>query len=169
MSIIFKIRMIFGGDDEFLRDYELIHDTSLLDFHRFICDDCDYDPMSMSSFFLSNERWEQEQEFTLMDMGGDVEGAPIAMEAVTLGQILHRNHDRLIYVFDPLSDRAMFLELMGTGKPTSEADYPRINKSEGMPPQEFLVNMDDNRDSIFDEVMDDFNDFESDDLYDDDF
>ena len=169
MSMIFQLRMIYGGDEDFLRDYELPYDCSLLDFHRFICGDLGYDPMNMSSFFRSNERWEQEQEFTLMDMGGDIEGAPIAMEKVALGQILHQNRDRLIYVFDQLSGRAMFLELMGTVKSVPGVAYPQVSQSEGVPPPD-LLELEDNPDgSLFDEVMDDFLDFEGDELYDDEF
>lgn len=33
-----------------------------------------------------------------MDMDDSSEGAPAAMESVTLGQIIHNNRDRLIYL-----------------------------------------------------------------------
>jgi len=170
MSMIFQIRMISGENEDFLRDYEVSYAMSLLDFDSFICEDLGFDAMDMTSFFLSNERWEQEQEFTLMDMGSDIPGAPIAMENVTLGQILRKNHDRLIYVFDQLSDRVMFLELMGTIKTDPQAEYPRITKSEGIAPAQFIANMEgETNDSIFGDAMEDFFHFEGDDFYDDDF
>jgi hypothetical protein len=161
--------MLFDGDDQMLRDYELPYDSSLLDFHRFICDDLGYDAMVMSSFFRSNERWEQLQEFTLMDMGGAGEDDPIAMENAVLGQVLRQNHDRLIYVFDQLSGRAMFIELMGTVKSLPEAVYPRLVRSEGAPPEQFDADAESAASaSLFDEAMDDFFDFEGDELYDED-
>ena len=170
MSMIFQLRMLFSGDGEMVRDYELPYDATLLDFHRFICEDLGYDAMVMSSFFRSNERWEQLQEFTLMDMGvvaADDEG-PVAMERVTLGQVLHRNHDRLIYVFDQLTGRAMFIELMGTLRSTPGTVYPRVVHSEGAPPPQFDGDSDPTLPgSLFAEAMDDFYDFEGDEMYDD--
>lgn len=170
MSMVFRMRMIGGEDDLFLRDYELPYDMSLLEFDSFVCTDLEYDPMSMSSFFRSNERWEQEQEFTLMDMGDEIGGGPIAMEKAVLGQILRQNRDRLIWVFDPLGDRALFLELTGTVKADPSVKYPRIIRKEGIPPAQFSADMDGvSGDSIFDEAMDGFFSFEGDDFYDDDF
>jgi hypothetical protein len=160
--------MISGEDEVFLRDYELSYEMSLLDFHRFICADLGYDPMSMSSFFHSNERWEQQQEFTPMDMGNDAEGGPMAMESVTLGQLLRHSRERLIYVFDPLADRALFLELTGTVRADPALRYPRVIRSEGVPPAQYSSGPDAAAESIFDDAMADFFDFEGDDLYDED-
>lgn len=52
---------------------------------------------------------EKLREFTRMDMDDGAEDAPLAMEKVTLGQIIHNNRDRLIYLFDIFGDRAYFL------------------------------------------------------------
>lgn len=168
MSMIFRLRMIGTEDEEFLRDYELPYSMSLLDFHRFICEDLEYDQMSMSSFFLSNERWEKGLEFTLMDMGGiETEDSPIPMENVLLGQVFRQNKDRLIYIFDPFGDRGLFLELTGTLKRQEGLKYPRIAKSQGDAPLQFESEPD--MGSVFSEAMDDFFGFEGDDFYDDDF
>ncbi|MCD8184897.1 MAG: hypothetical protein LUD68_00085 [Rikenellaceae bacterium] len=169
--MIFKLRMICDENDGFFRDYQLPYDMTLLDFHRFICSDLNYDAMNMSSFFCSNERWEQLQEFTLMDMGNGREpGAPIPMEQVALGQILRKNHDRLIYVFDQLHDRGLFLELIGTVVSELGTDYPRVDQKAGEPPLQFdESSAREGLNSLFDEAMDDFFDVQGDDFYEDDF
>lgn len=171
MSMVFQLRMIGTEDEVFLRDYEVPYTMNLLDFDHFICGDLGYDALNMTSFFRSNERWEKEQEFTLMDVGGEVPGAPVPMEQVTLGQILWENHDRLIYVFDQFGDRCLFLELMGTIKRQDGVEYPRVALSAGDPPRQFELETiaSATGDSIFEAAMDDFYDFEGDDLYDDDF
>jgi hypothetical protein len=168
MSMIFQIRMIHGEDETFIRDYEVSYATTLLEFHGFISRDLGYDPMNMASFFISNERWEQLREFTLTDMGdlGDTgEEGPIPMERVTLGQVLHRNHDRLIYVFDAFDGRVMFLELMGSFKQSDEAEYPRVAFSRGDPPAQFdfSASLADNDVDLFEEAMGDYSDFGGDD------
>ncbi len=169
--MIFQLRMIGSEDEAFVREYELPYTMNLLEFHKFICDDLGYDPMTMASFFCSNERWEKGREFTSTDMGtGPDDEAPLPMESVALGQILRENHDRLIYTFDPFADRSLFLELMGTVKGQEGTAYPRIALSAGDPPAQFDAGFDSSASgSIFDDAMDDFYDFEGDELADDDF
>jgi hypothetical protein len=178
MTMIFRIRMLSGEDETFIRDYEVSYATSLLDVHHFICRDLGYDPMNMASFFRSDARWERLQEFTSMDMndpGGADDGAPVPMpvpmERATLGQVLHRNNDRLIYVFDPFGDRAMFLELTGSFKRPDGRQYPLTVFSQGDPPAQFDLpsHVPDSDTGLFDEAMDDYasftgDDFDADDL-----
>jgi hypothetical protein len=170
--MIFQLSMIGTEDEAFVREYEVLYTMTLLDFHQFICEDLRYDPMTMASFFASNERWEKGREFTLMDMGaGDDDLSPIPMERATLGQVLHHNHDRLIYLFDLFGERGLFLELMGTRVSDDDSAYPRVARSEGEPPAQFDLGEVPvpAEESIFESVMDDFYDFEGDDFYEDDF
>lgn len=111
--MVFQFRMLSDENDHFVRDYEVMYDMNLLDFHRFILRSLGYEPC-MASFFTADDRWERGREFTVEDMGGgDSETAPLAMERVTLGQLIHNNRDRLIYLFDLFGDRAFYLELVG--------------------------------------------------------
>ncbi len=169
--MIFQLRMIGSEDETFVREYEVSYAMDLLDFHRFICDDLGYDPLAMASFFRSNEQWEKEREFTSMDMGaGEGDDAPMPMEGVALGQVLHELRDRLIYTFDPFGDRSLFLELLGTIRAQEGIDYPRVALSTGEPPVQFDAAFDKGiGDSIFDEAMDDFYDFEVEELAEEEF
>ena len=169
MSMVFRFRMLSDENDNFVRDYEVMYDTSLLEFHNFLLRSLEYEDC-MASFFTADDRWEKLREFTLMDMGSDAEGeAPQLMEQVTLGQIIHNNRDRLIYLFDLFGDRAYFLELTGSYEAKSGAVYPREIFAQAEVPDQYdpskTIAEDDG--SIFDEVMGDFNDFEGDDSYDD--
>ena len=108
--MVFRFRMLSDENDNFVRDYEVLYDTTLLEFHDFILRSLEYEEC-MASFFTADDRWEKLREFTRMDMDDGAEDAPLAMEKVTLGQIIHNNRDRLIYLFDIFGDRAYFLEL----------------------------------------------------------
>ena len=159
MSMIFKFRMLSDENDSFLREYEVPYDMTLLDFNNFICKNLHYDT-ELASFFLSDKNWEKGREFTLMDMGANDEdgNAPTAMADVVLGQIIHKNHDRLIYMFDMLSERALYIELMGASEQIKGEKYPRVTSSEAAAPDQFNPDADDSEHaSIFDEVMSDFN------------
>ena len=167
--MVFRFRMLSDENDNFVRDYEVMYDTSLLEFHNFILRSLEYEDC-MASFFTADERWEKLQEFTLVEMGNDPESeAPQLMEQVTLGQIIHNNRDRLIYLFDLFGNRAYFLELTGSYEAEPGAVYPREIFARAEAPDQYdpskIIAGDDG--SIFDEVMEDFNDFEGDDNYDD--
>ena len=110
--MVFRFRMLSDENDRFVRDYEVMYDMTLLDFHNFILSSLEYEPC-MASFFTADDRWEKKREFTLMDMNDGSADAPETMERVRLGQIIHNNRDRLIYLFDLFGDRAYYLELTG--------------------------------------------------------
>lgn len=174
MSMVFRFRMLSDENDNFVRDYEVLYDTTLLDFHHFILETLEYEPC-MASFFTADALWEKQREFTLMEMGDGESGEmPQSMEEVTLRQILHHIRDRLIYLFDMFGDRAYYLELTGVYKAEKGAVYPReIFARDEVPdqydPSKTRSTEDVANGSIFDQMMDEFNDFEGDDNYDDEY
>ena len=170
MSMVFRFRMLSDENDHFVRDYEVMYDTTLLDFHRFILQSLEYEDC-MASFFTADERWEKQREFTLMDMGDGSEEAPETMDRVTLGQLIHRHRDRLIYLFDLFGDRAYYLELTGAYEADDTASYPREIFARAEAPDQYdpSKNRDDEEGSAFEEIMDEFKNFEGDDSYDDEY
>lgn len=169
MSMVFRFRMLSDENDRFVRDYEVLYDTTLFDFHRFILSSLEYEDC-MASFFTADDRWEKLREFTSMDMGSGDDG-PEAMERVTLGQIVHNHRDRLIYLFDLFGDRAYYLELAGAFEADPEASYPREIFAQAEAPDQYDPSKTNAGDegSIFDDAMGDFSDFEGDDAYDDEY
>ncbi len=163
--------MLSDENDNFVRDYEVMYDSTLLDFHNFILESLEYEEC-MASFFTADNRWEKLREFTLMDMGDGGEDAPEAMESVTLGQIIHNNRDRLIYLFDMFAERAYYLELTGAYEAAEGASYPREIYAQAEAPDQYDPTKTADSDgggSAFDEMMGDFSDFEGDDAYDDEY
>ncbi len=168
-SMVFRFRMLSDENDHFVRDYEVLYDMTLLEFHDFLLRSLEYE-QCMASFFTADDRWNKLREFTLMDMGGGGEGAPEPMDRITLGQIVHGNRDRLIYLFDLFGDRAYYLELTGAAEAQPDAKYPREIYAQAEVPDQYdpsKTHADEDDGSIFDEVMDDFREFEGDDSYDD--
>ena len=85
------------------------------------------------------------------------------MEKVTLGQIIHNNRDRLIYLFDMFGDRAYFLELTGQLRiEAQDVSYPREIYAQAEAPDQYdpSKNAVSGEGSIFDDVMSEFSDFE---------
>ena len=166
--MVFRFRMLSDENDNFVRDYEATSDTTLLDFHNFILASLEYEAC-MASFFTADGRWEKLREFTLMDMDDNAQTGATTMEGVTLGQIIRNKRDRLIYLFDLFGDRAYYLELTGMYEAEKEAFYPREIYAQAEAPDQYdpSKNRGTEGGSAFDEVMDEFSDFEGSEMADD--
>ena len=173
MSMVFRFRMLSDENDRFLRDYEVLYDMTLLEFHEFLLEALEYEPC-MASFFTADDRWEKLREFTLMDMGEgmgfDEEDMPIPMSKVTLAEIVIAEYTRLIYLFDMFANRAYYIELVSSAQPNPQLDYPRVAFENAPVPDQYDPDaVDSTSGSIFDEMMDDFSEFGGDDSYDDEY
>lgn len=170
MSMILQFRMLSDENDNFVRDFEIMYDTTLLDFHHFILESLEYEDC-MASFFTADSHWQPLREFTAVDMGeSDDPEAPVPMEKLLVAQVLRNNRDRLIYQFDMLTERAYYLELTGAKEADPNFEYPRVAFENAPAPDQFdpdAVGADEG--SIFDEMMGDFNEFDGDDNYDDEY
>ena len=171
--MIFKFRMLSDESDVFVRDYEVRYDMNLLEFNDFICQDLHYDNSGMTSFFLSDGQWRKVREFTLMDMGEGFSeeelDQPEPMEKVRLDEVLHYLNDRLIYLFDPINERAFYMEVIEASEPQADLTYPRLQFEHSPAPDQYDPEANEESGSIFDEMMGDYNDFDGDDSYDDEY
>lgn len=162
--------MLSDENDNFVRDFEVSHEMNLLELHNFIIASIGYDDC-MASFYSADDQWQPLQEFSLMDLGEEqFEGAPMAMEKVTLAELVVSECNRLIYQFDMIADRAFYLEVVSATQPNPELEYPRISFENARVPDQYdpdAVPADDG--SIFDEIMDEFGEFDGDDSYDDEY
>jgi hypothetical protein len=57
---------------------------------------------------MCNERWEKEQEVTLLEMGSSFEYDNMIMESTRLSELMEERGQRLIYVYDPMYERYFF-------------------------------------------------------------
>lgn len=158
--MIFKFRMLSDENDHFVREYEVPGDMTLLDLHRFLVRSLQYRDDGMASLFTSDKDWNRVREFTLVDMGGEGEAVPMA--DVTLGQVVHHDRDRLIYLFDMMGDRAYYLESTEAFVAAEGVKYPRVAFGNAPAPDQYEPSSGAAEGSIFDDVMDEFSDFEGD-------
>ena len=168
--MILRLRMLSDENDNFVRDFEVSHEMNLLELHNFIIASIGYDDC-MASFYSADDQWQPLQEFSLMDLGEEqFEGAPMAMEKVTLAELVVSECNRLIYQFDMIADRAFYLEVVSATQPNPELEYPRVSFENARVPDQYdpdAVPADDG--SIFDEIMDEFGEFDGDESYDDEY
>ena len=135
--MVYRFTIISDEVDNFRREIQIDSDATFLELHNAILKSAGYSNDQMTSFFICDENWEKETEITLEDMGTSSEMDSWIMEETPLNELLEDEKQHLLYVFDPLADRAFFMELSEiiTGKSLDEAV---CTKSIGDAPQHVL-------------------------------
>ena len=68
MRNIYRIRAILDDSEDVIRDFEIEVNSSLNDLHNFINKSFGFDGKELASFYKSNSKWEQGEEFPLTDL-----------------------------------------------------------------------------------------------------
>ena len=135
--MVYRFTIISDEVDNFRREIQIDSEATFLDLHNAILKSTGYPNDQMTSFFVCDSNWEKETEITLEDMGTSSDMDSWIMEETPLEELLEDEKQHLLYIFDPLADRAFFMELSEiiTGKSLDEAV---CTKSIGDAPQHVL-------------------------------
>ena len=119
--MIFTFRIVSDEVDNFKREIKIDASSTFLDFKNVLCESVGYDKEQLSSFFLGAE---DDQDLWLMD---DSE----------LGDFIADEGQRLIYVFDYMTDRSFFIEMTNM-EPGKNLKDPVCSLSLGQAPVEIM-------------------------------
>lgn len=103
--------MVSDEEPDFMREISISSEAKFQELHEAILDSVNYDGGAITSFFICNEDWEKEQEITLIEMDTDSDVDSYVMSETTISDLVTDEHQKLLYVFDFLTDRAFFIEL----------------------------------------------------------
>lgn len=135
--MIFRFLMLSDEVDNFRREIQIDADDTFFDLHKAILKSVNYKDGEMTSFFICNDDWEKEKEITLIEMDTTSEEDSYTMAASVLNDFLEDEKQKLMYVFDYMTERAFFMELREiiTGKNLKDAI---CSKSIGEAPVQFM-------------------------------
>lgn len=134
--MVYRFIMLSDENDFFRREIQIDSEATFLELNDFILDSLKYSKAEMTTFYLCDEEWNKGQEITLMDMGvSSSEYDSYLMESTRLEELLEDKGDRLLFVFDMLSERAFFMELAEL-KPGQSLDKPIVTIAEGKAPEQ---------------------------------
>ena len=109
--MVYRFKIVSDEVDNFCREIEIDSDANFLELRNAILDSVGYTKDEMSSFFLCDEAWQKCEEITLEDMGSSSDEDIWIMEDTHINELVEEEGQRLIFVFDYLTDRAFFMEL----------------------------------------------------------
>jgi hypothetical protein len=130
--------LIFSDEvDDFVREIKIDSEATFLDLHKAIVESTGYATDQMCSFFICDDDWNRKIEITLIDMDKSSEEDNYIMENTPLDELLSDEGQRFIYVFDYMTERAIFIELREIipGKTQTNAVCSR---SQGIPPLQIV-------------------------------
>ena len=102
--MIFNFRIVSDGAANFKREIKIDAQATFLDLKNAICDSVGYDKTMMDSFFICDDNWEKRKEITYEDMDW-------LMDDAVLEDFIDDEGQKLLFVFDYMTDRAMFMEM----------------------------------------------------------
>lgn len=139
--MVYKFRLVSDEVDNFRREIDIDADDTFLQLRNAICESVNYDKAQMNSFFLCEDGWEKDKEITLEDMGTDASEDSYIMDECVLRDFIEEEGQRLIFVFDYLTERSFFIELKQI-EPHKTLQDPVVSLSMGQAPPQF-VDLDD--------------------------
>lgn len=159
--MVYKIRVILNTEEDVIRDIAIDSLSNLEDLHNSITNAFGFTGDQMASFYRSDETWVQGEEHPLFDMG---EGADrkVQMNQVILDQVLQKDNDKMLYVYDFFSMWSFYIELIQTNFDHNNIELPSLLFSLGLVPSTAP-------DILFESEDLSVNEFEESDLEEDDF
>lgn len=135
--MIYRFTIISDEVDDFIREIQIDSEATFFELHEAILKAAKYTNDQMTSFFTCDDDWEKEQEITLEDMGGYSDEESYIMRETRLSDLVEDEKQKLLYVFDPLTERVFFIELSEiiTGKDLEAAVCTR---KEGIAPKQVI-------------------------------
>lgn len=140
---IYRFKLRFEDQDEFLREIEVRADQSFGDFHGVIVSNLNLDPTTLSSFFICNDHFKKKLEIPMFDMESDPEAEGgdqlLTMENSRLRNFIDDPHQKLLFVYDYLNNWTFYIELQKILPANASVTYPRVFRSEGEVPRELTA------------------------------
>ncbi|MDI9605201.1 MAG: hypothetical protein QM305_07770 [Bacteroidota bacterium] len=109
--MIFKFLILSDEVDDFKRAIQLDADATFLDFYKAILGCTGFSDKEMASFYLCDNKWRKRLEITLVEMDTYSDEDAHTMENTVLSDYLEDEKQKLMFVFDYLNERALYIEL----------------------------------------------------------
>ena len=136
-TMIYRFTIISDEVDDFVREIQIDPEATFFDLHEAILKAANYTNDQMTSFFICDDDWEKEKEITLEEMDDNPEMDSWVMKDTTISELVEDEKQKLLYVFDYMTERCFFIELSEiiTGKEMTGA---KCTKKSGDAPKQTI-------------------------------
>lgn len=135
--MLFRITVISNESDDFMMEIQMDSDATFYQLHQLIIDACGYEEDKLASFTFCTEDWQRVQDITLVEMEADADVDTFIMEKTRLSEFLEDEKEHLIYTFDPMAGRCLFMELTEIAYGQT-VEKPIVTRKAGTPPPQYV-------------------------------
>ena len=127
--MIYKFCIVSDEVDNFKLEIAIDSDDTFLRLRNAILDSIGYTKDQLDSFFICDDDWSKRQEITLAEMDTDSD--------TPLSDFIEEEGQKLIYVFDYMTDRCFFME-MKEMQPGKSLFDPLCQRKVGKAPKQII-------------------------------
>ncbi|MDR0347942.1 MAG: plasmid pRiA4b ORF-3 family protein [Tannerella sp.] len=135
--MVYRFLILSDEADNFKREIKISSAATFFDLHKAILETTNFKPDEMYSFFICDDDWSRKTEITRFDMNASSEVDTYLMEKTSLDELLEDENQKLLYVFDYMLERALFMELSEI-IPGQTLDKPVCIMEVGNPPTQAI-------------------------------
>ena len=139
--MVYKFKLVSDEVSNFSREIEIDSESTFLQLRNTIIESVDFSKDELDSFFLCDDEWGRHEEITLEDMGSASDEDIWLMEETPVGELVEEEGQKLMFVFDYMTERCFFMELKEI-EPHRNLVEPICTFMRGKAPVQF-IDMDD--------------------------
>ncbi|MDD2512006.1 MAG: hypothetical protein PHS71_01985 [Proteiniphilum sp.] len=109
--MVFKFLILSDEVEDFRREITIDADATFLELYKIILECNKFSDKEMASFFLCDSKWRKEKEITLVEMDTYSDEDSYIMGECVLGDYLEDEKQKMMFMFDYLNERALYIEL----------------------------------------------------------
>ncbi len=110
--MVYRFKLVSDEVSNFAREIEIDSENTFLQLRNAVLESVDFSKDELDSFFLCDDDWQKQEEITYEDMGDTASDQDTwLMEETPLSELIEEEGQRLIFVFDYLTERSFFMEL----------------------------------------------------------
>ena len=109
--MVYKSKLVSDEVSNFSREIEIDESNTFLQLRNVILDSVGYTRDELDSFFLCDDDWTRHEEITLEEMDSSSDQDIWIMDETQLNELIEDEGQRLMFVFDYMTERSFFMEL----------------------------------------------------------
>ena len=162
--MVYKFKIISDKNEDFVLHIDADAKNTFYELHETIQLACKYDSSELATFYIADEEWDKNLEINMFENKSSKHSGSLLMKKTALGELLNAQEDKLIYTFDVINQKSLYIQL---NKIVMEDNLntPIITYNRGMAPAQSLSNHYNadllaDQDSEFQNVFTDFGELE---------
>lgn len=150
--MIYRFKVKFEEDDDFIAVIETSVKQSFYHMHDIIQEAIGFNKKQEASMYTSNDNWKPLKEFEIPTNYAELIADGSALPSIS--KFIIDPYQKFLYLADKENEWILEIELMKIDQSVDGQSYPRIVRTEGFPPKQFIAQ------PIPDDEMEDAPEFE---------